>query len=853
MAQVKLSDWFNERPIWLRDAAKRLLGNDALNDHDYEELTTLCLQEVENLCESTEYTLPENAFDNINAYKLKLVSISDVQGINALAPKVPLQFGKGNLAVVYGQNGAGKSGYVRILKHACGARHPGNLLPNAYSTESVQQQCSIDYEKNDVAIHQEWVASSGFLPDLKSVDIFDASCGKIYVVAENEVTYEPPVLSFFSELISVSEEISSQLDAEIGKLPSKKPNLPPEYSNTSVGQWYGKLSIKTKKEDVKKYYSWADEDEQKTIELQKRLAEKAPAEKAEQIRKQQQHIRSLIKNTEKYVGQLSDENCRRIISAKAKVVLLQEVAKAAANKVFSGAPLAGVGSNVWAQLWEHARKYSQEQAYVGCDFPYVDAESHCVLCHQPLSEEAKARMISFEEFVKGTAQKEADTAQENFDKALKSISEIPTIENLKTKADAAGLDQGKEPFPLNEVYSALQKRKELLNKVESFKDLPTLPQCKVWIAEAEKQISASEKIAKQYDEDSGTDNRSDLKAELAELLARKWSSQQRKSIYDELERLKAIHKLQAAKKQTNTRSLSTKKGELAETLITEAFVERFNRELESLGANHIEIELIKSKVKKGKVLHRLRLLDSNIDCPEDVLSEGEHRIVALAAFLADVTGKKQPAPFVFDDPISSLDQPFEEAVVQRLVALSQDRQVIVLTHRLSLLGLVQDYAKKAGVKPEVVCIRKEDWGTGEPGGTPLFAKKPEKALKTLLDRLPKARKLLDEHGQEVYDPQAKALCSDFRILVERMVECNLLADVVQRYRRAINTMGKIDNLAKINKSDCKFIDDLMTKYSRYEHAQPIEAPVSMPSPDSLENDFKALQVWHDEFKNRPTS
>jgi energy-coupling factor transporter ATP-binding protein EcfA2 len=225
MALVKLSDWFNERPIWLRNAAKRLLGNDALNDHDYEELTTLCLQEVENLCESTEYTLPENAFDNINAYKLKLVSISDVQGINALAPKVPLQFGKGNLAVVYGQNGAGKSGYVRILKHACGARHPGNLLPNAYSTESVQQQCSIDYEKNDVAFRQEWVASSGFLPDLKSVDIFDASCGNIYVVAENEVTYEPPVLSFFSELISVSEKISSRLDAEIGKRPSQKPNL----------------------------------------------------------------------------------------------------------------------------------------------------------------------------------------------------------------------------------------------------------------------------------------------------------------------------------------------------------------------------------------------------------------------------------------------------------------------------------------------------------------------------------------------------------------------------------------------------------------------------------------------------
>jgi ABC-type Mn2+/Zn2+ transport system ATPase subunit len=63
-----------------------------------------------------------------------------------------------------------------------------------------------------------------------------------------------------------------------------------------------------------------------------------------------------------------------------------------------------------------------------------------------------------------------------------------------------------------------------------------------------------------------------------------------------------------------------------------------------------------------------------------VLSEGEYRIVSLAAFLADVGGKDFSAPFVFDDPISSLDQDFEEAVVQRLVELSQERQVIIFTH-----------------------------------------------------------------------------------------------------------------------------------------------------------------------------
>ena len=49
------------------------------------------------------------------------------------------------------------------------------------------------------------------------------------------------------------------------------------------------------------------------------------------------------------------------------------------------------------------------------------------------------------------------------------------------------------------------------------------------------------------------------------------------------------------------------KGELAEALITNAFVRRFNKELKALGASKVSVELVKSNTKKGKVLHRLQL------------------------------------------------------------------------------------------------------------------------------------------------------------------------------------------------------------------------------------------------------
>lgn len=153
--------------------------------------------------------------------------------------------------------------------------------------------------------------------------------------------------------------------------------------------------------------------------------------------------------------------------------------------------------------------------------------------------------------------------------------------------------------------------------------------------------------------------------------------------------------------------------------------------------------------------------------------------------------------------------------------------------------------------PEIVCVRHEPWGTGEPGDVPIYGKKPEGALKNLLnDRLKCAKKTFNNDGTEAYYPLAKAICSDFRIIVERIVEFVFLSDVIQRHRRDVKTKGKIKGLLKIKESDCEMIDDLMCRYSCYEHSQTAESPIDVPSPDDLKNDIKTLLAWHDEFKRR---
>jgi len=79
---------------------------------------------------------------------------------------------------------------------------------------------------------------------------------------------------------------------------------------------------------------------------------------------------------------------------------------------------------------------------------------------------------------------------------------------------------------------------------------------------------------------------------------------------------------------------------------------------------------------------------------------------------------------------------------------------------------------------------------------------------------------------------------------------DLLADVIQRHRRAINTQGKLEKLSDIRPEDCVLLDEMMTKYSRYEHSQSSEAPVELPHPDELNEDVAKLKKWRDELEDR---
>src|SRR3546814_11728183 len=76
---------------------------------------------------------------------------------------------------------------------------------------------------------------------------------------------------------------------------------------------------------------------------------------------------------------------------------------------------------------------------------------------------------------------------------------------------------------------------------------------------------------------------------------------------------------------TITQQITIKGGQVAEAAITEAYVARFNKELENLKAKKVKVKLVKTRAERGKAYHGLQLdgvVDENAKI-EQVLSEGE--------------------------------------------------------------------------------------------------------------------------------------------------------------------------------------------------------------------------------------
>ena len=852
--------WIAARPKWLQTAASDMLEKRALPDADeIEALSNLSVQEAGGADEGKFKPLGVGALGAAQkGPHLHLLGLNKVNGVNAISSDAELEFGDASLVAIYGPNGTGKSGYSRLLKHACGSRAKEDILPNVFLDKPIAPSASVSLTYGGVEKCVDWTLSGGTNGMLKKVHIFDTHAAVLYFAPKNEASYEPRRIRFVTSLIKICEEVAANLDRRKGALPSKMPAVPANLLLTAGAKWVTALSATTKDADVDARCTFSQELESERLGAEQAVHQKNVPERLTTIATNL----GTIATAEKYISNLKtafhDDTAATIIKARSDAFSKRKTASAEADKVFAKASLEGIGKETWRSLWEEARKYSEHSAYHGVAFPVTEKGSKCVLCQQQLDDDAKGRLISFEQFVKGGLGAAAAKAEKDLKSLLSKGPAMPEEDAWKLQCGVLQMDAALT----NSSHALLKSR---WDAIQSSVDAESMPQFD-WTP-FEQQISALrstlEAEQKTLNELKNDDKRKALEARLAELQCMKWLSENRPSVVEEVQRRKKLKEIDAALALTKTNTLTTKTNELSELEVTKSYQDRFLSELLLLGGKKIPISTSSKKQGKGKVSIGLSIKSSKTATDaKHVLSEGESRVVALAAFLADIAGSGEPTPFIFDDPISSLDQTYEEAVVNRLVELSKTRQVIVFTHRLSMIALLEEAVGKVEkqaeaaketppVKLTVHTLHKLGSNSGIVEKSIVKNSNTQKAANALRDQeMAKLRKFLEMKDVAGYEVQAKYICSTFRTLVENSVEKILVNGVVARFRRSVETKNKIGALAKITSDDCALIEDLMTRYSVFEHSQSNELPAEIPDYDQLKEDIEKFATWVNEFTVR---
>lgn len=843
-----LVTWSASQPLWQRDALRRLCDKEALDQADFSELLAICKGASTTAVplDATHVSAPGAAGADVI-----LKAVRDVRHVNALAGDQVLSFGRKGLTVIYGDNGSGKSGYARILKQACRARGARNekILPNIYSNARGPATARIEFLAGQQSCHAAWQHGTAADPLLSSVSIFDSNTANVHVEATNDLAYTPFPLKLLSSLAQACQALKERLNEEIAAIEKQTPAslaTPPVKSDTAVGRLLSGLAATTKTTDVEKLATLSPLETARLAALKADLAAD-PARQARQLQQLKARLDAETARLEALITASSDEKLGELRAALTAYQTASAAARAASTSLFAADPLPEIGSAIWRTLWEAARGYSEQAAYPGIGFPNTTTGARCVLCQQDLAADAAERLNRFEAFVKNESKRREDLARETYEIARSAVADIKISSETALTLVALIRDEiGNDDLARRTRLGLTQMRWRHRAIVRCHQDHTALipPSGAIPIA-ALREASAvlAARIAALL-ADNASEARKTLIAEHDELSARAWLATVKADVLAEIDRKKQISQLQKAARDTTTNRITAKSAEVAEALVTNALRGRFSQEVGKLGiAGSLAVELRPARTRQGVPLFKVCLTSKPDEAIGDVLSEGEHRCVALAAFMAELATTDSHSGIVFDDPVSSLDHVHREKVAERLVNEAVKRQVIVFTHDIAFLFLLdQERQKHAGLDFTARSITRgsELSGFCDMEGPP-NARTLDAVIASLRKHLENTKVQYERGRTADWARTVSSFEDDLRKTWERAVE-EAISPVYRRLSNRINTGGLI-KVSVLTETDHELMRDGFKRCSELLHSSSAALNKPLPKPEVIEGEINVLEAW----------
>lgn len=888
---------------WQQDALRRVVQADFLSKRDTEEVASIAYTAVMNprrsalhLVAEQPETPQEEALDATplgtahlparyaHEPAVRLSSVRHISGVNRLKQDAEIPFSPEGLTVVYGGNGVGKSGFTRILKRACHSRSPEPIVPNVFVEGAVQPRAAVTYMLGDEEQTHTWdLDKDSTDTNLPRVSVYDNLGAKVHFDRSGaQVELLPPGLDALSRLSGFYDEIAAWAKGELAR---RTAILAPESHRTAVALRVAMDSVGgagaiadlqglaiLSQEETKELAVLPEQI--RTLESGRRK-NKIAAETNRQSQFTLQGAR-LSKSIEAF----SEQQIAQLHGATIGYAsTLEEAARASEPP---GELLDGVHGAHWSKMWKAAIEYALKDAYPGESYEPEEG-ALCLLCQQALDAEAVARLQSYADTRAETSVARLTRLKRTFDEILGSLtsSSAQTVLDLPLLGLLdAGLQETDGPIQratsaLSTAHAACVRLSSGTTPEVNAEDLATLRAVEASVTALRTHTQGAAECARVSVDTLSS--QSDDPEEINRLRARLLLLQERNSLAENLDGIIHYHNaviekaaLEEMIAQCNTRSVSIKSGSVSQQYVT-AICEGFNREVGSLGGTDISASMEpltnqKGVRRTGIVLRQAR----NTSVPaEKVLSEGEIRVMSLAAFFADLRGSGDASAIVFDDPMTSLDHNFQKQIAQRLVREARVRQVVVFTHSMAFQSALESAIESdvtaqvgEGIDPprpvnytlnEIV----KDASTGLAGyqvKTFVTSSGVFKERLKHLDCLAEDAKSKFEAGEpEEYQRAVENFAVHLRRTWETAVEDILLCKIVRRNRASITTNNLIGLIVGIEPTEIVPVLQGMDTESFYMHSTAEGNEHAAPKPDDLLAKVTALRNWEKAVKARQGS
>lgn len=839
--RVTLASWANQNDEWLRYLTREIISAARpVPESGINHAHTLLRQEklIDERTLDPEPELAVAASSDEAEEPLLITKLSNVQGVNALVTDSVIE-PHSNLTILYGENGAGKTGYARVLKALANSRTADAVLGNIKNAGVVKQSATIDYRLGEETKTTQWNGEMGLAPFTRMA-IFDSPAVNVHLDNDLEYVYTPAVLSLFNHLNSAIQLVHRRLDQDVADLKTAYPGLLARFPREStIYPRIETLSSATDLEELKKLAAFDPEVNERLSVLKEAVAA-LEADTAGARLPTVQRLSTVLAECQSAVERIAGFDVVAYNQDVGKLGQLQGDRATLQQELLVAADLPDAPDDSWTAFLASGEAYRVHLEEQG-----VHDDSRCLYCRQTLSTEARELLGRYGGYLNDQLAVQVSEVE----KALGARRQI--VNSLLGAAISSFLADEEKQDERSPAFSLVQGVKALVDQmVVAVSTRLAIPADQ--FAAAPDVLDQVREMRERTDGDVGTlteqrDNRAgalkDQKTQLADLTARIELA----TVWDQVAatvknaRTAAKIELLAKKLPDYRRQVTTLAKNASNQLINQSFDTLFAEECKHLRAPELNVQFVG---REGKPQRR-RTVGSNYK-PSKVLSEGEQKVLAIADFLAEARLTGVTAPIVFDDPVSSLDHVRLSEVAARIAELTNNNQVIVFTHDILFATKLLSLFEKSK-NCSYYAVTESD--SGDKGQVALASGPRIDSLSNIKGRINKLIEAAKNSDGEVRQSLIRSAYSAIRSWCELFAEEELLQGVTRRYQPNVQmtTLPKIKFVAiqpaieivvRVFEEACRYTDA---------HSQPVITADVEPKLSGLEAHWAELQQCRSEF------